>query len=471
MEFITAYKDLLTIIALLLITAVIIYKYWSKIEFFWLNVTYSFPFFGKLASLKKNHIVDDKELGIFNSEKQLCNDYIIHYNRYSKNASDYTKAQNYLDLLEEKQRKPMTTIVWIFIIGLVVVEALGFAYVLSGYAVPGASEAVKQYGAYGIGALISVILVYLTHQTGHILYKNSVLAKIRSLQAKAPDPERTHEDGIGLENHYDDEDEPKFIRYKNRVPSNATLKPSLVVPFITAIFIILVAIGSTYVRGEVMAQEMIEERADTAQSATTTTDVWGDTPSELQATEASVDKQVADESQDHFEKGAWAAFVVLAVIFVFLQIFGILLGYNRGFAGEDSEVAYETIEGFSSVSEFEHYHEQRKHIVSKVAQSKLQKLQQGIKELLDAGTTDSPTKFRPSLTFSEYILIHKRTILETELKKDSLDDSYAQEKKKAEAQERKNRLEALRTEQAELAEIEKIEAALALVKSTNGDKA
>lgn len=460
MESITAYKELIIAVALLLFMVAIIYKNWNKLAFFWLNFTYSFPFFGKLASLKKNHSRDNKHEHIFSSELQLCNDYIIHYNRYSKSADDYLKAQNYLDLLEEKQRKPMTPLVWLLIIGLIVVEALGFGYVLSGYAVPGASEVLKQYGAYGIGALISVVLVYLTHETGKTFYKNRVLAKIRALRARSDDPSRTHEDGIGLENHYDDKDEPKFIRFMNRIPSNVSLKPSYVVPIITAILIAVVAVGSIHVREEVMKEEMVKERASTAQ-ATTTADVWGeDVPSELQASEAAMNKKVADEAQAHFEKGAWTAFVMLAFIFVFLQIFGILLGYNRGFAGEDSEIAYNTINGFSSVSEFEHYHQQQKHIVSKVAQSKLQQLQRGIKELLDAGSTELPTEYRPSLTFSEYILLHKKIQLETELEKDTLDEGYEQQKKQIETRRRKQRLEELRQEQAELAEIKRLEALL-----------
>jgi len=475
MEIITAYKDLLIIASLFVVTAVLIYMYWEKIEFWWLNTTYSFPIIGKMSALKKNHQV--KENGVFLSEEQLCNDYIIHYNKFKKDGSVYSRAQDYLDLLGEKKRKPMTLIIWLFIIALVVVEALGFAYVLSGYAVPGASEEVKQYGAYGIGALISVILVYLTHKTGHIFYDNSMIKKIRIWwrqdQNNPNRPLLMPKDGIGLENHNDDAKDPIYIRFLSRIPTNATVTPSYIVPIITAIFVILVAVGSTYVRGEVMAQEMIEEKSAKTTSRTVQTNAWGETPSALQADQSAADMKVAQESQEHFENGAWGAFIVLAIIFVFLQIFGILLGFNRGFAGEDSDIAYETVNGFSSREEFEHHYDHKRQYISKVAQAKLQELQQEMRELLDSGSSNAPTTHRPTITFHQFVVAHKHNKLQVEQQENTLQDEHDQVEEDREIAAHKAKIKKLRDQKARMEEMRKLEeeiAAAAKIDTDNGDK-
>ena len=474
MEIITAYKDLLIIATLFVTTAVLIYLFWDKIEFWWLNATYSFPLIGTLSKLKKNHQV--KENGVFDSEEQLCNDYIIHYNKFKKDAAAYTKAENYLDLLDEKKRKPMNLLVWALIITLVVIESVGFAYVLSGFITIGGSEDAKQMSALGIGVMVSILLVSLTHHTGHVLYENSVLKKIRFWwrqdQANPNRPQLVKQDGITLETQDDDKGEPLYIRFLSRVSANATVTPSYVMPIVTALLIILVAVGSTYIRGEVLAQEMIAERAATSETVSTT-NAWGETPSALQADQSAADSQVEEETREHFQKGAWVAFIVIAIIFVFLQIFGTLLGYTRGFMGEDSLKAYNLIKGFSSRDEFEHYYEEKQNKVTKIAQAKLQELQQEMKELLDSGATENPTKHRPSMTFNQYIIAHKHNRLSRDRASSDIQDQHDQseeereialhEAKMKKMKDRKKRHEEAKAMEEELA-------ALTEIDSGSGDK-
>lgn len=470
MEFITAYKDLLTIVFLLITTTILIYIFWEKVAFWWLNTTYSFPFIGKMSRLKKNH--QFKKNGIFDSESQICNDYIIYYNKFRKDPEIYTKAENYLDVLDEKKRKPMNMFVWALIITLVVIESVGFAYVLSGFITIGGSEDAKQMSALGIGVMVSILLVSLTHHTGHVLYENSVLKKIRHWwRQDQVNPDRKpliKQDEVTIETQDKDSHKPIYIRFLNRVSANATVTPSYIMPIVTAILIILVAVGSTYIRGEVLAQEMIAERAATS-TTVSSTNVWGETPSALQADQSAADSQVEEETREHFKKGAWVAFIVIAVIFVFLQIFGTLLGFTRGFMGEDSEKAYNLIKGFSSRDEFKHYYEEKRNKVTKIAQAKLQELQQEMKELLDSGATDNPTNLRPNMTFSDYVIAHKTATSDTTVKENDLEDQEeAREIARHEAKMKKMRDQKARLEEAKAMEQEL--AAASDIDSDNGDK-
>ncbi|QOG11940.1 zinc ribbon domain-containing protein [Arcobacter sp. FWKO B] len=371
-EFLSAYRTILYTILFTLVVAVLVMKYWDKVKFWWLCTWASFPVIGKISKLSKDTESMEGN-NWFSSETSLCSDFYAHYDRYDKDAEHYDRCKSYLSKVDELGRKPFPSFMWLIVFVLVLLEAAGFAYVLAGFTIPGASEAVQQYGAFGIAIIISIILVGFTHWTGHEIYKNSLIKKIRVwyINDRRDDkPNLERDDRITLETNNLDDNAPNYIKVLNRVNTNATVTPSWMISIITAIFVVVIAVGATYVRGQVLEKQLIEEVSNIQ------TDVYSAFPMELVGNQEKADTKALEDRQDSDRKGGWATFIVLAVLFVFIQLLGILFGFKWGFVGKESLNSYLDYHNFRTKQDFISYFKKEKEKIAKIAQQKLQNLQQ-----------------------------------------------------------------------------------------------
>ena len=404
-DFLVTQRLLISIILLSLITAVIIMKYWDRVKFWWTCTWYSFPVIGKISKLSKD--ITSRDGNWFSSETTLCSDFYRYYNFKGANPEHYDICKDYLKKIDETGRKPFPLIMWIVVFALVILEALGFAYVLAGFTIPGASESLQQYGAFGIALIISIILVGFTHWTGHEVYKNSILKKIRTYYSndRREDKKNLEPDSkVKLENNNIDDEEKNYSQLLNRVSTNATVTPTWIVSIVTAIFVVVIAIGATYVRGQVLEKQLTEEKSMTQ------TNVYEQSlPTSLVQTQESADTKAFDEAQDSDRKGGWATFIVLAVLFIFIQLLGILFGMKWGFAGKKSEEAFNYIDGFDNKQDYIEYYKRKKESISRIAEQKLKLLQQRMNQ---RGTQISSSAEGMNLlitkdnrTFKEYVKI------------------------------------------------------------------
>ena len=403
-EFLFAYKYAVSTVLVLLVTAILIMKYWDEVKFWWLCTWASFPAIGKIAKLSK----DTKSMennNWFSSELSLCSDFYSYYDRYDKDPEHYDRCKSYLSKVDELGRKPFPSIMWVIIISLVILEALGFSYVLAGFTIPGASESTQQYGAIGIAFIISVILVGFTHRTGYEIYKNTLIGKIRVYFAndrRDEKPNLERDDKITLESNNLDDAEPSYLKVLNRINTNATVTPSWLISIITAIFIVVIAVGATYVRGQVLEKQLNEE------ITTVETNVYSAYPSDLAQSQESADNKGLTERQDNDRKGGWATFIILAILFIFIQILGILLGFKWGFIGNESYIAYLDSSNFRSKQDFINYFKREKELIAKIAQQKLQQLQQKMYQNSSFNGTSSKEsellRNKENRTFLKYVV-------------------------------------------------------------------
>lgn len=415
-EFLETYRYIIYTVVLLLLTVIILRQWWEKVKFWSMCTWMEFPLIGKIASLSKDiETMDDKNW--FYSESTLCGDFYKYYNKYEGDASLYEKSKSYLSKADELGRKPFPFYMW-FVVGiLVILEALGFGYVLAGWTMPGASESLQQQGALGIALLISIILVGFTHWAGHEIYHNFLLKKIRvwfnndrndnkpnlAREAKLDDIDYVHMD----------DQKPNYIQLLNRITDNGgKVTPSWVIPIITAFLIVSIAIGATYVRGQVLEKQL------TAEVNNQQTNVFSNLPSALTKTQQAADHKALEDGQDSDRKGGWATFVVLAIIFVFIQLLGIIFGYKFGFAGKQSLQAYKNCSAFSTKQEFINYFKREKEVIAKIAQQKLQELQQKMAhKAVTIGTSAKQSeiiKKRENRTFLNYVQIQNRENIQHE---------------------------------------------------------
>jgi len=451
MEEILAYIVLHKIETLLIGFAAIVLAFvithWQEVKFWWLNLTYTFPVIGKISRLSKDIEGFDENHKWFYSEERLCRDYYNFYEKVDKDSESFDEAKAYLHSAGELGRKPTPTFIWIMIFALVIVEAFGFAYVLAGFTIPGASEATQQKGAVGVAAMLAILLVWLTHMTGQELHKNTLIKKIRrwykndnaggsNWRDLKPDEEL-----ITIDNTFDDEKSPNYIRLLNRLDANDQVKATYTKTILTLFFIIVVAIGATYIRDQVLKQEIASSHESAVNIFNNDASPFGDVDASSdddigalfgdagaaddakedlaalfggEATAASTTspsdtKSIMDETT---LKGGEATFLILGLMFVFIQILGIFFGMHWDFAGRESKEAYECLRGFSTKNAFLGFYERAKTHIARTAQKQLQKLQHAMNIINDNSGTDAETtallRNNKDRTFKQYLTFEDR---------------------------------------------------------------
>jgi hypothetical protein len=415
--------------------------HWQEVKFWWLNFTYNFPVIGKISRLAKDIEGYDENHKWFYSEERLCRDYYNFYEKVDVDDESYDEAKDYLHAAGELGRKPTPTFIWIMIFVLVIVEAFGFAYVLAGFTIPGASEATQQKGAIGVAAMLAILLVWLTHLTGQELHKNTLIKKIRrwykndnagghNWRDLKPD-----ETLITIDNTFDDKESPNYIRMLNRLDVNDKVQATYTKTILTLAFIIAVAVGATYIRHQVLVQEIAsshesamnifnDDASPFADAGGDDADIGalfgdagaddakedlsalfgGDAETKSKTESAANGASIEDETN---QKGGDATFMILGLLFVFIQILGIFFGMHYDFAGRESKEAYECLRGFSTKKAFLSYYEKAKTHIARIAQRQLQKLQHKMNIINDNSGTDAETtallRNNKDRTFKKYL--------------------------------------------------------------------
>jgi hypothetical protein len=407
-EFFTASPVLAWSIVSVMVALLAVSILWAKIKWWWHNTWYSFPLIGKISTLARDTNRDSSDPTWFKAEKTLCRDYKKFIR--IQDEHDFNEKVTYLTKAGDNGRSATPGLIWVLTVALVFVEAMGFSYVLAGYTIPGASENLQQMGAYGIAFLISVILVAFTHFAGHELYKSSKIKIARQEWSESGRKGKTTSDTVPLARPQSiDDAQPSHVQLMNRV---GTI-PSYYATIGTTIFVVIVAIGATYVRGQVLEKQLHQQVVGQAVSTT-------ELPAKLSkdgldmsvkenrqgiklpAEDAAQNKRATDKAQEDEASidrhGGWGTFIVLAFIFVFLQILSIFFGFRWGFAGKDSESAYRAIGGgrYASYADVLAHHKD----VADTAQSKLEHLQQ---KLMNNNTNTGTDGLHTTKTFYEFI--------------------------------------------------------------------
>lgn len=404
------YRVLVGLILSLFVSAVIISLWWDKVSFWWLNVWYSMPLIGKESALTRDYESKTKIAGTdwLAAEVALCSDFASHYEKVDKDEEMFNKSQDYLAKTTENGRNNLHFLGWILIAALVFVESMGFSYVLSGFTIPGASESLQQKGALGIAFIISVLLVGLTHFTGHELHANSLIAKVRTWWRNDKSKPLQPDTRVTLDTTFQDDNAEAYQKLLNRINTNASAKPRYVITTITAIAIIVIAILATYVRGQVLEKMHIDEVALVSTSTAEADPFAQSLPAELVTEQKQAVDKAAEDSWDRERKGGWGTFIFLAFLFIFLQIFGILIGFKTGFAGKQSSEARAIIGNFNSEKEFKSYYAKAKQVVARVAQKRLTNLQKRMASRATEHSNDNKVielleKYAGDRTFLQYI--------------------------------------------------------------------
>lgn len=383
-EFFTASPIIAWSIVSFLLAVSIIVLLWDHVKWWWLNTWMSFPVIGRIARLSKDLNRDATDETWFKSEKKLCRDYKKFIR--IQDEDDFNEKIDYITKAGDNGRTPMPTWVWVLTALMVFVEAMGFSYVLAGYTIPGASESLQQTGALGIAFLVSVLLVAGTHFAGHEIYVSSKIKHARREWVEDGRKQKFMTGEIALaRSQSSDDNQPGYTQLANRVGTQG----NYLITTVTAVFVVLVALGATYVRGQVLEKSLHYEvtgdqressfssSADGLDMSAKDADSFNLPEADLAQNQAAKDKAKLDEGNID-RHGGWGTFIVLAVIFVFLQLLGVLFGYRWGFAGKNSRAAFRDI----GRGRYSTYADVREHFteIADTAQAQLESLQQKLME-------------------------------------------------------------------------------------------
>lgn len=388
LDLLLAYRTTIAAALLAVLLVLLVRHWWHEIRLFLKSLHYSLPLIGKTRRLGK-HLGRDPSNGWFKSERALCSDFYGLYRNADGDPQMYDKAASYLSKAQEIGRNEMSLLAWLLIAAIVFVEALGFAFVLAGYTVPGTSQMIETNIAFGIAFLLAVILVFVTHAAGRELHKRRLIRMARvwwlnDNNPNKPTPLGATDKGITLENDNRDDDRPAYVQLINRVSHNGTA--SVGVPWTTVfalILILAVAAGATYVRYQAyVAETTIETQADAQSgpsgslSAEDTGAIFdGAAPRELTEPARDSERNLIDTLQAAEKEAAYTTYAILALVFVSVQAMGVMLGFKFGFSGKQSPAARKIIGKHASRKDYEDWLARRKDDVARAAQTHLDRLQ------------------------------------------------------------------------------------------------
>ncbi|KTT40390.1 hypothetical protein RSA46_08060 [Pseudomonas oryzihabitans] len=385
-----AYRYAIWPLVSLLVLVVVIIRWWHEVKYFFLNIKMGLPVVGFVARAPKRDLTQSSDAGgaaWYTVERDLCANYYRYYARVNKDAAFYDKCANYLNKVEERGRKPTGLPLWVASIFLVVLEAFIFALVLAPFIANNISANQAEFSAVIISLLIGTILVPATHLMGAEIHRNGLISKAREwhrqarrnnnakdLQANA----KVDLDHTGL-----DDDEPKYLHIINRVKHNASVSPTWWTSIIATALILILAVGAYFIRSSTINELETQQVNGSPYASGSTSGFTPDAspfqlPSEAKADGQAADQRAASEVAGDRIFAYKLTFFILSVIFIGVQIIGVLIGVFRSFAGTQSREAAGYISGFSSASEFAAYQQSKRDQVARDAEAKLSGLQERI---------------------------------------------------------------------------------------------
>ncbi|GGB32899.1 hypothetical protein GCM10011502_02470 [Oceanisphaera marina] len=127
----------------LCIALAVLAKYWEEVRYFAMRVWHRIPFIGTIDRFAKKQC--NQPDGWPTVEKDLCSAYYTEYKKYDGGSSLYRKSKDYLAKVGEAGRKPTPAWVYVLAVVLLILEAVGFAFVIGPWVNPNVSATQMGY--------------------------------------------------------------------------------------------------------------------------------------------------------------------------------------------------------------------------------------------------------------------------------------------------------------------------------------
>jgi len=366
----------------LLITAVIVRNYWEEVSYFLTRVWHSFPLIGTVARLSRKPASVDAE-GWINHEVTLSNVYNKKFKLYAKDANAYSAYLDYLSKAGEAGRSARPWWVLAVVLLLVVIEAMGFAYVVAGWVNMDASTNDRHWLTAFVAILLAVASAFLAEAAGHAVHHNSLVARARHWWQGEEPSKRSRSlkanKAINLEDSFSDSDKPDYEQLLARVKDvNANVTRKFFWLITCGAFVVAMAIGAFLIRSATLDSietEMVNGMRAEASTQSSTAGSPFDLPAESQAINDEADNATIDDKMQAIRKASLTTYVMLSLIYVAIQGISLWLASRYFFAGTHSHTAWQRTHKYATSEEMLDAMDQKRSAIASHADDKLRRLQ------------------------------------------------------------------------------------------------
>lgn len=389
---------------------------WDKVCYFVRRAWHSTPLIGTVARMArqiKNENGHADENGWRSAELALCQEYYQYHQSVDKDPSYFAKCEDYLSKVCEKGRR--TNPFWVVPLmgALLVLEAVGFAYVIGPYVNREISASNLQYLTWSVSTFLALISGFFAHIAGHQFHHNSLIKKARHWW-KADSKRDSHIGKdvaqISIDDSLTDKDATGYNKILARIKTNenVTTRHNWIIIFGATIAI--VGIAAFWVRTEQLNALETELVAGYQMTESTTS---SSSPFDLPEASAEVEKESKNQSfsdklgAEH--RASLVTFAVLSVVYVAIQFIALWLSMVYGFAGLDSKDAYETRSKFRTAADMIRWMDRQRLAIRTHADHKLRLLQRKVAGL-DMASDDGENSSRTAGTrdFDAFLKLQKQ---------------------------------------------------------------
>lgn len=368
----------------LLVSAVFVWKYWEQVSYFLIRVWHSFPLVGTVARLARKPSSVDSD-GWINHEVTLAGVYYREYKKYVRGPEAYNASLDYLAKAGEAGRPPRPAWVLFLVIGLVLIEAMGFAYVLAGWMNMDASTNDRHLLTAGTAILLAVASAICAEIAGHTVHHNTLVARARhSWQvdepSKRPSSLKAINKQINLEDSFSDDNSPDYQQLLARMKDvNTDVSRKFLALIVCGAFVASMAVGAFVVRSaslDSIETEMVNGmRAEaSAQSASSFGSPF-DLPEESQVINDEAEDATITDKMEAIRQASLTTYVMLSLIYIAIQGISIWLASKYYFAGTHSHTAWRLTHKYATAEEMMDAMDQHRTAIASHADDKLRRLQ------------------------------------------------------------------------------------------------
>lgn len=345
-----------------------------------MRIWLAFPLIGKIASLSREK--PDSTSGWPSVEKDLCEKYIEHYNRHSeKQVGIYLKSKDYLAKIGEAGRRPIPTWVLALSFGLLILEAVGFAFVLGPWINPNVSATQMGYLAWSVAFFLALISGFFAHFAGHHAHYNSIVKKAHAWWSHdTKNPKRPSSlkqlPAVSIDQTYSDSDQPDYQQIMARISADANVAPkkSAIYGFFAVIMIF--AVAAFWIRADTLKSietDLVDMQEVSADLPTLSSPF--DLPAESAGINADADNQRIEEKMAAIRSASLVTYIVLSVVYVAIQVVMFWLSIKYGFAGTESRLAWDITHKFKTAEQYDTWLKAMRNKISAHADHDLRALQ------------------------------------------------------------------------------------------------
>jgi hypothetical protein len=438
----------------LIVAIVIVALNWDTVCYFVRRAWHSTPLIGTVARLARQVKKDNGQVdtnGWRSGEISLCEEYYNRYKSVDKDPSYFAKCEDYLSKVCEKGRR--TSPAWVVPLmgGLLVLEAVGFAFILGPFINREISASNLQYLTWSVATFLALISGFFAHIAGHEIHHNSLIKKARHWWRGTANNERDSQIGkdiaqISIDNTRDDDKASGYNKILARIKTNETVttRHNWIATF--AVTIVIVAVAAFWIRTEqlnALETELVAGYQVTASTGTS------NSPFELPAASAEVDKQSHEKTFDDKlgaeHRASLVTFAVLSVVYVAIQFIALWLSMVYGFAGLASRDAYDMTSKFKTADEMIRWMDRQRLAIRGHANHKLRMLQHKVSGFdMASNTGEQSSTSAHTRDFDAFLKLRAQQAEADRLAKQAEADSKVLEEHRArlELQKRMSSLEA-----------------------------